>query len=313
MTIMRKSQSCGGLDRLMPIALIGVSVLGTGWLMPGLALTEAEVLEQIPYQPSLELRDPSTVPDDGSIVTNATVSPVDLTIPSLWWPQDLYEGVRLESVDEDDEADPDQSDQPEQNQEESGVESDEVSEDPEEEPSEESPDQVSNPLLEHWIAYTGLDGTLKRVDLLINIQRWREYSYFERYEFVYQLGSAADEYGYVTRVFDQRQPQPRLLAAYICRDDEAATDATATSEGPDSVETVAEDLASDSQLRPTPTSAIAPTEPATDTTIDPSTASEASPDPNQETVEQPCQVYIDIAAFSVRLSPVSQPTLVVPD
>ncbi|MBD1910312.1 MULTISPECIES: hypothetical protein [unclassified Leptolyngbya] len=99
--------------------------------------------------------------DDPNIVTSMNVSEVGLTIPSLWWAQQLYGGR----------------------------------------------------LLENWAAFPAGDGLPRRVDLVVNEQVWDIYNYIERYTFVNRLGSEAEEYGYITRVFD-RAGNP--LSAYVC-------------------------------------------------------------------------------------------------
>jgi hypothetical protein len=80
-------------------------------------------------------------------------------------------------------------------------------------------EQFGDKLLDNWLAYSGEDGTPRRVDLVVNPQVWSLYTYVERYAFVNQFGTAAWSYGYQTRVFTQQQ---ELLAAYIC--DPAAVD-----------------------------------------------------------------------------------------
>ncbi|MBD2093117.1 hypothetical protein H6F67_25055 [Microcoleus sp. FACHB-1515] len=76
-------------------------------------------------------------------------------------------------------------------------------------------EQFGGKLLATWIANAGLDGTPPRVDLIVNQQIWSSYSYLERYTFLNQFGTAAQDFGYSTRIFNRQQ---ELLAAYICPD-----------------------------------------------------------------------------------------------
>lgn len=74
-------------------------------------------------------------------------------------------------------------------------------------------DQFGGKLLEHWLAYTGTDGTPRRVDLVVDRQLWGLYTYLQRYTFVNHFGTAAKDFGYSVRVFnDQGAP----LAVYLC-------------------------------------------------------------------------------------------------
>jgi len=98
---------------------------------------------------------------DPRIVTSLDASEEGLTIPSLWWAQQLYGGR----------------------------------------------------LLEHWVALPPEDGLPRRVDLVVNEQVWSIYDYIERYTFVNRLGMEAEEFGYITRVFDR---SGSLLSAYVC-------------------------------------------------------------------------------------------------
>lgn len=75
-------------------------------------------------------------------------------------------------------------------------------------------EQVTNKLIDNWLAYTGSDGNLRRVDVVINPQVWSVYTYFERFGFISQMGTAAWDYGYNTRIFNRER---ELLAAYICQ------------------------------------------------------------------------------------------------
>lgn len=79
--------------------------------------------------------------------------------------------------------------------------------------------QHGGKLLENWIAYTGEDGDSPRVDLVVDRQLWRLYSYVERYQFVHRLGIASLQFGYSTRVFND---QGALIGAYLCSAPQAA-------------------------------------------------------------------------------------------
>lgn len=113
------------------------------------------------HPPDMDMFELGYQPDDPRIVTSMNVSEIGLTIPSLWWAQQLYGGR----------------------------------------------------LLENWAAFPAEDNLPRRVDLVVNEQVWDIYNYIERYTFVNRLGSEAQEYGYITRVFD-RAGNP--LSAYMC-------------------------------------------------------------------------------------------------
>lgn len=73
--------------------------------------------------------------------------------------------------------------------------------------------QFGGKLLEHWLAYPGSPNSPRRVDLVVDRQLWGLSTYLERYTFVNQFGTAAKEFGYSLRVFnDQGAP----LASYAC-------------------------------------------------------------------------------------------------
>jgi len=74
-------------------------------------------------------------------------------------------------------------------------------------------EQFGGKLLNNWFAFTGSNGETRRVDLIVNQQIWSLYNYLERYTFINQLGTAARDFGYSTRVYNQQQ-EP--LAAYVC-------------------------------------------------------------------------------------------------
>ncbi len=73
--------------------------------------------------------------------------------------------------------------------------------------------QFGGKLLEHWLAYIGGSETPRRVDMVVDRQLWGLSTYLQRYTFVNQFGSAAKDFGYSLRVFnDQGEP----LASYSC-------------------------------------------------------------------------------------------------
>lgn len=111
--------------------------------------------------PNMNMFDLGYDPSDPRIRTSLDVSEAGLTLPSLWWAQQLYGGR----------------------------------------------------LLEHWVAFPSQEGLPPRVDLVVNEQVWSIYGYLERYTFVNRLGMEAQDYGYVTRVFDRGGD---LLSAYVC-------------------------------------------------------------------------------------------------
>jgi hypothetical protein len=90
-------------------------------------------------------------------------------------------------------------------------------------------DQYGEKIVEDWIAYSGADGTPRRVDLIVNPSRWSSpgLTYIDRYALVTHFGIAAQSFGYQLRVFNRNLNEPTLLAAYICQSapDESA-DAT---------------------------------------------------------------------------------------
>ena len=69
-------------------------------------------------------------------------------------------------------------------------------------------------LIDNWLAYSGSDGNLRRVDLVVTQQIWSIFNYFERYGFVTRIGTIAWDYGFNTRIFNRDR---ELLAAYICQ------------------------------------------------------------------------------------------------
>ncbi|MEO1209784.1 MAG: hypothetical protein AAFX78_09600 [Cyanobacteria bacterium J06638_20] len=74
-------------------------------------------------------------------------------------------------------------------------------------------EQFGDRLLENWAAFPAENGLPPRVDLMVNEQVWSIYQPIERYAFVNQFGTSAQDYGYITRVYDRRND---LLAAYLC-------------------------------------------------------------------------------------------------
>ena len=74
-------------------------------------------------------------------------------------------------------------------------------------------ENTENKLLDNWIAYPNSAREPARVDLLVNQQIWSLLDYFERYNFVNQMGSLARSYGYNARVFNYQQES---LATYTC-------------------------------------------------------------------------------------------------
>jgi hypothetical protein len=74
-------------------------------------------------------------------------------------------------------------------------------------------EQFGGKLLNSWFAFTGSDGSTRRVDLIVNQQIWSLYNYLERYTFINHLGTTARDFGYSTRIYNQ-QLEP--LAAYVC-------------------------------------------------------------------------------------------------
>ncbi|MDX2212877.1 MAG: hypothetical protein SFY66_06270 [Oculatellaceae cyanobacterium bins.114] len=75
-------------------------------------------------------------------------------------------------------------------------------------------EQFGGKLVNNWLAYSGGDGNLRRVDLVVNQQVWSLYNYFERYGFITHMGTAAWDYGFNTRIFNRDR---ELLAAYTCQ------------------------------------------------------------------------------------------------
>jgi len=74
-------------------------------------------------------------------------------------------------------------------------------------------EQFGGKLLNNWFAFTGSNGETRRVDLVVNQQIWSLYNYLDRYTFINHLGTAARDFGYSTRIYNQ-QLEP--LGAYVC-------------------------------------------------------------------------------------------------
>lgn len=70
-------------------------------------------------------------------------------------------------------------------------------------------EQFGGKLINNWIAYQDK----KRVDLIVNSQLWTLLDYMGRYGFVHKFGSAAKDYHYNLRVFNQ---QAALVGTYTC-------------------------------------------------------------------------------------------------
>jgi hypothetical protein len=77
--------------------------------------------------------------------------------------------------------------------------------------------QYGGKLLVQWFAYLPQGSRTARVDVMVNQQFWSSIGYLDRYRFVTQFGSAASQFGYNSRVFDQRGT---CLAAYTCNYDQ---------------------------------------------------------------------------------------------
>lgn len=73
--------------------------------------------------------------------------------------------------------------------------------------------QFGGNLLNYWVAYSGTDGTPRRIELMVDPQVWNQAGYMERYAFVTRMGATAEDFGYNLRIFTWRGD---LLGAYIC-------------------------------------------------------------------------------------------------
>lgn len=128
------------------------------------------------------LLSPNQAPAPG-VVTPNRVSQSGLTPPSLWWQQNQLRNLAWQSP--------------------PGVQPNWGC----------FADQFSDQLLTTWAAYDRVDGTPRRVDLLVDSQTWNTCNYLQRYTLVNRFGTTARDFGYNTRVFDN---QGDLLAAYVC-------------------------------------------------------------------------------------------------
>lgn len=72
-------------------------------------------------------------------------------------------------------------------------------------------EQFGGKLLENWLAYP----EERRVDLVVNRQRWTLLDYLQRYAFVNQMGTVARSDGYNVRIFNRQEPD-MPIATYTC-------------------------------------------------------------------------------------------------
>lgn len=70
-------------------------------------------------------------------------------------------------------------------------------------------EQFGGKLINNWIAYQDK----KRIDLVVNSQLWTLLDYMGRYGFIHKFGTAAKDYNYNLRVFNQ---QAALVGSYTC-------------------------------------------------------------------------------------------------
>lgn len=75
-------------------------------------------------------------------------------------------------------------------------------------------EQFGEGILQNWFAFPDEEGTSERVDLLVNEDIWNDTNYLDRYVFIHQFGTTAQQFGYNLRVFN---PNGELLGAYYCR------------------------------------------------------------------------------------------------
>jgi hypothetical protein len=164
----------------------GVSSLEFAAIQPARAIDRATVdLLTLPLEPALfQPGQPVLKPD---VITPDRISQTSLTPPSLWWVQEQIANLQW-------------TDNPSS----TGC----------------LAEQYSQELLSYWLAYSGSDGTPRRVDLLVNQQIWTTCNYLQRYTFINRFGTAAKAFGYNTRVFNA---QGELLGAYICQFQTATT------------------------------------------------------------------------------------------
>lgn len=75
-------------------------------------------------------------------------------------------------------------------------------------------EQFGEGILQNWFAFPGTEDSVGRVDLLVNEDVWNDANYLNRYVFINQFGTVAQQFGYNIRVFN---PGGELLGAYICQ------------------------------------------------------------------------------------------------
>jgi hypothetical protein len=75
-------------------------------------------------------------------------------------------------------------------------------------------EQFGEGILQEWFAFPGTENSFGRVDLLVNQDIWNDTNYLNRYVFINQFGTVAQQFGYNIRVFN---PGGELLGAYICQ------------------------------------------------------------------------------------------------
>jgi hypothetical protein len=74
-------------------------------------------------------------------------------------------------------------------------------------------EEFGGKLLQNWLAYPRGDGGVGRVDLIVNRQLWSLMDYLQRYQIIHRFSTAARDFGYNVRVFDDRAT---FLGAYTC-------------------------------------------------------------------------------------------------
>jgi hypothetical protein len=74
-------------------------------------------------------------------------------------------------------------------------------------------EEFGGKLLQTWLAYPRTDNGIGRVDLVVNRQLWSLMDYLERYQVIHRFSTAASDFGYNVRVFDDRAT---FLGAYTC-------------------------------------------------------------------------------------------------
>lgn len=76
-------------------------------------------------------------------------------------------------------------------------------------------EQFGEGVLQNWFAFPGANGSLGRIDLLVNQDVWNDSNYLDHYVFINQFGTVAQDFGYNIRVFN---PDGELLGVYVCQD-----------------------------------------------------------------------------------------------